>query len=366
MTSEQRHAARRKRREEKRRQKKAEFMLDYDDFDKVFTFDHLYKSYEKCRRSVSWKSSVQNYIAQAPLKVNSTLKELREGKFRTDGFYEFDIYERGKVRHIKSVTMRERVVQRCLCDYALTPVLSRTFIYDNGASLPDKGYHFSINRIQEHLRECGRDGYILLFDFSQFFDSIPHDLVKGIIRNEFTDERIIELCDHFVDVFGDVGLGLGSQISQILALAAVNRLDHFVKEHLRIRGYGRYMDDGYLIHKDKEYLKYCLKEIKALCSELGIVLNPKKTQIVKISHGFTWLKCRFIVTDSCKVIKKICKNSVTRERRKIKKLSAMQQKGIVSIEDVTASYQSWRGYASHFDAYRTIQNMDKLFKEEFL
>lgn len=51
-------------------------------------------------------------------------------KYKSGGFYEFTIMERGKLRHIKSVHISERVVQKCLCDYSLTPMLSRTFIYD--------------------------------------------------------------------------------------------------------------------------------------------------------------------------------------------------------------------------------------------
>lgn len=62
-------------------------------------------------------------------------------------------------------------------------------------------------------------------------------------------------------------------------MALPNSLDHMIKEQLGIRLYARYMDDGYLIHSDKEYLRYCLQEIKAKCNELGISTNQKKTQI---------------------------------------------------------------------------------------
>lgn len=50
--------------------------------------------------------------------------------------------------------------------------------------------------------------------------------------------------------------------SQFLAILYLNELDHFIKEELKIKYYIRYMDDGLIIHEDKEYLKYCLKEIK--------------------------------------------------------------------------------------------------------
>ena len=68
------------------------------------------------------KASTQRYKANALLNVVDTLDLLRSGKFKSKGFYEFDIIERGKERHIKSVHISERVVQRCLCDYSLVPI----------------------------------------------------------------------------------------------------------------------------------------------------------------------------------------------------------------------------------------------------
>ncbi len=370
MTSKERREARYQRRQRRRAERKANSTAGCDDFNQVFSYDHLYHSYKMCRRGVAWKESVQKYITQAPLLVKQTYDRLQNGSFRSSGFYEFDIHERGKLRHIRSVTINERVVQRCLCDYALVPMLSRTFVYDNGASLKNKGYTFSINRMCQHLREHyrkhGTDGYILLFDFKKFFDNVPHDIIKQTMFKEFTDRKIIGLTMHFVNCFGEKGLGLGSQISQTFALASANRLDHYVKEICRIRGYGRYMDDGYLIHENKDYLQACLEGIKKLCNQLGIVLNEKKTQIVKLTHGFTYLKTRFHLCPTGKIVKKIYKRSVTKQRQKLKKFKGLLEAGIMTYEDVYTSWQSWRAYARTFSAWHTIQNMAKLYDELFI
>lgn len=167
-------------------------------------------------------------------------------------------------------------------------------------------------------------------------------------------------------MFGDKGLGLGSPISQTFALASANRLDHFVKEVLQIRGYGRYMDDGYLIHESKEYLQECLEKIKQVCTVLEITLHEKKTQIIKLSHGFTYLKARLYLTGTGKVVRKIHRQSVTRQRRKLKKLARCLEAGMITHEDVFTSFQSWRAYAQIFDAWNTIQSMEGLFNRLFL
>lgn len=321
------------------------------------------------RRGVCWKASVQKYVINAPVNVMNTYYRLKEGKYRTPGFYEFDIRERGKERHIRSTTIGERIVQRCLCDNALVPALTRTLIYDNGASMKNKGYDFAVRRIichlQKHYRKHGNDGYILLFDFSKFFDNISHALVKHIVNNELTDPRLRQIIHHFIDAFGDKGLGLGSQISQVLALASANRLDHYIKERLRAKLYGRYNDDGYIIDISKDRLKKILDCIRKVCNYLKITINEKKTQIVKLSHGFTWLKIRFFMTPSGKIVKKINPRSITIQRRKLKKLHKKYLKGIIPFEGVRDSLLSWAAYSRKFNAYHTTMNMLELFQKLF-
>lgn len=370
MTSKERREARYKRRVKRRADAKKKACADCDDFKSVFSYANLYRQYRKCRRGVSWKASVQKYVTQAPLKVLQTHDRLMAGKWRSGGFYEFDLNERGKTRHIRAVNIDERVVQGCLCDHALTPVLGRTFIYDNGASQKGKGYHFAIRRccahLQKHYRKYGREGYILQFDFRKFFDNVSHRLCSSILGNEFQDARLISLTEYFIRVFGDVGLGLGSPISQILALASANRLDHYIKEICRIKGYGRYMDDGYLIHPSKEYLRKCLSGIRRICAEMDITLNEKKTQIVKISHGFTFLKAKIYLTASGRIIRKIPRQSVTRQRRKLKKLAILVEMRKITYQDAYTSFQSWRSYAQNFNAYKTIRSMNRLHDELFI
>ena len=135
MNSKERHELRYRRRKARRDEKKRRLAEEYGDFNKVFTIENLYAAYKGCCKGVGWKASTQRYKANALLNVVDTLDLLRSGKFKSKGFYEFDIIERGKERHIKSVHISERVVQRCLCDYSLVPIFSNSFIYDNGACI---------------------------------------------------------------------------------------------------------------------------------------------------------------------------------------------------------------------------------------
>lgn len=366
MTSAERKQLRYIRRKEKRQKKKEQLNKDHDCYEKVFSYEHLYQAYKKSKQNVSWKGSVQKHIIEDSLAVYAIYKKLKNGTFKTKGFFEFDIHERGKDRHIKSVTFSERVVQRCLCDNALVPVIKKSLIYDNSATLQFRGYHFAMKRLikflHQHYNQYKNNGYVLLFDFKKYFDNIPHAICKQQLKKYFSDNRIINLTEHFIDAFStDKGLGLGSQISQIFAVAAANKLDHYIKQELHIKAYGRYMDDGYLIHNDKTKLQQCLTCLKIICKKLGIILNTKKTQIIKLGHGFTYLKTRIFITPFGKIIKKPPHKVISKERKKLKTFALKN----FNVYDAYVSWQSWRSYMLNFNNWKLLQTIGLLYNRLF-
>ena len=66
------------------------------------------------------------------------------------------------------------------------------------------------------------------------------------------------------------------------------------------------------------------------------------------------------------VIRRPNRKSITRERKKIKKLKNKLDNGIITFEDVRTSYASWRGSIRDKKCYTTLQNMDKLFNKLFI
>ena len=96
---------------------------------------------------------------------------------------------------------------------------------------------------------------------------------------------------------------------------------------------------------------------------MGIFINHKKTQIVKLSHGFTWLKTRYILTTSGKIIRKIPRKSVTRERRTMKRMAILAKNHEIEWNDLKEQYKSWRGDKKKYNAYHTLQSLDNLYKE---
>ncbi|MFR5416790.1 MAG: hypothetical protein ACLTHL_07320 [Collinsella sp.] len=62
---------------------------------------------------------------------------------------------------------------------------------------------------------------------------------------------------------------------------------------------------------------------------------------------------------------KPCRDSITRERRKLKKMARMVAEGVMTPEQVQQSYQSWRGGMAHLDAHRSVLAMDALYRSLF-
>lgn len=369
MTSEERHEARYRRRCEARQRRREEKSRKLGSFEEVFSFENLYKAGKKCCRGVGWKCSTQRYVGDLITNTARTHRELMDGTWKTKGFHEFDLMERGKLRHIRSVHISERVVQRCLCDEMLVPVFSAAFIYDNAASLKGKGIDFAMNRmdaqLQRHIRKHGLTGGILVYDFKDFFNSAPHAPIYEELEKRVHDPRIRSIACGLMEDFGERGFGLGSQVSQIDALMLPNKLDHAIKEKKRVKGYGRYMDDGRIIHESIDYLKECLEELRSQCADAEIQLNEKKTYIVPLRQGVKFLKTKFKPTESGKIVRKMNRRGTRKMREKLKKFRVRLDEGTMTREDIRTSYESWRGHMRRGDSWRVLRRMDRFYESLF-
>lgn len=372
--SDKRHEARYQRRKLRREMKRESAVGRFDDFGRVADAGNLCDAFRRAKRGVAWKESVQRYEANLLMNVSEAKRRLITGGDVRRGFVEFDVNERGKIRHIKSIHISERVIQKCLCNEVLLPVLRRPLIHDNGASIKGKGISFSIKRLTTHLRRFYREngnsneGYALQIDFRKFFDSIDHAILERQLADHITDSRVLNLLHDFISAFGpEKSLGLGSEVSQICAVFFPNSLDHCIKEEWRIKYFGRYNDDSYIIHRSKEFLRTILWKIRQICASLKITLNLTKTRIVKLSHGVCFLKGRYILSKTGKIIKLSRGAVLGQRRRKLRKFQRLVSEGKMSMAAVRTSYQSWRGnFKRRFNEYDRVRRMDKFYNELFI
>lgn len=314
-----------------------------DTIDTIFTYNNLYKAYEKCTLGVKWKWSTQNYMVNACIRIARLHKKILSNTYKSPSAREFYISERGKRRKITALGFEDRVVNKCLCDNYLNPLLSKSLIYDSGATLKGKGLSFTKNRVICHLqrfyRKYGNNGYVLKLDLKHYFESIDHEILFQKLSKKVKDEQVLNLIKQLVNT-NEIGLGLGSQVSQISAMFYLNELDHFIKEKLRCKYYGRYMDDMYIL--DNDYYK--LLKIKHIIQEYvkkdKLELNVNKSNIYSLKNGFVFCKTRYKLTDNGKIKKLITTKTFKSMIKKIKK-------GI----DVSNIMPSFLSYISEFNCY---------------
>ena len=340
---------------------------DPSDFEKVADFNNLYSSYMEARKGKRWKYAVCKYESNILENLMFIHFTLTAHKYRLSPYNCFTVKE-PKERLIMYNSFRDKIVQHCLCDNVLEPVLSKTFIYDNYASQKGKGTHFGLDRLkyfmQRYYRQHGADGWVLKCDVRKYFYSINHDVLKQQLRRLIKDNEVLWLLDMIIDSTDGTGIPIGNHTSQWFAILYLSGMDHFIKERLGIKFYGRYMDDFYLIHQDKEYLRYCLDEIRKYLVPLGLELN-NKTAIFPLSQGIDFLGFRTYMTDTGKVVRKVRRDSKNRIRRKLKKLRVLLDEGKVDFETILQSYNSWSGHAEHGNSYHLIRDIDNLFFDLF-
>lgn len=367
----------------------------------IFDGNVLYEGFIRAKQGSDWKPKVQQFEMNYLFELADLQTELASGDYKFLPNTEFTIHERGKERPITGEQIRDRVSKHALCDEILTPAVKKYLIYDNSASQVGKGIDFARKRLLTHLRKYysqhkSNDGYILLIDFSKYYDNIRHDrlmeqfekyihdpdalnfLRKVIDRSKvdvsyMTDEEYAGCMD---DLFNSLEyekvdkalrtgerymykhLNIGDQVAQVAGIIYPIPIDNYVKIVRGVKFYGRYMDDSYAIHESKEFLEDLLQGIIAIANELGITVNTRKTRICKLSSMWRFLQVQYSLTDTGRVIQKINPKRVTAMRRKMKKLVYK-----LSEKDYDDWFNAWMCNHYKIMSKQQRENMNTLYAQ---
>ena len=380
-------------------------ILNGDDPIDVLTDPYnLDKSMHMLMLSSGWKASTQRLYLNRFSVYEQVYEDFTSGKpYTMKKGHSFILNERGKRRYIQALHPYDMLIQHTLTNSILIPLLSPYLIHDNGASIKGKGISFTRKRFEQHLhafyRKHGLDGYILKIDFRKYFDNIEHAKLIEILYKYIKHDRLLliiaRILDHYKidvsysdnlnilkEVFNSLeynkiskslltgdrymckSLGIGSPVSQILGIFFPLRLDDYCKTVKGVKYYDAYMDDRIIIHHSKSYLKNLLNEIKEVANELGLIINTKKTMIFPIHKSFTFLKTRYKLTDTGKLIKRISPDMINRERRKLKSLSEFVISNNLDIDVFVNQYRSWRGGKDkEYKAYKQLKEIDDLYEK---
>jgi RNA-directed DNA polymerase len=284
--------------------------------------EEIFEAYFNCRSN---KRNTANAIAfEIDYEHNLVrlCEEINNGTYQIGRSIAF-IVEKPVKREIFAADFRDRVVHHLIIG-KLNHLFEKQFINDSYSCRVGKGTHFGIQRIDKFIRQCSlnytKNCYILKLDLQGFFMSINKTILFAKLEkfiqekyNETDKDLIIKLCKQVI--FNDstknciikgsksdwdalppnkslfhskpnCGLPIGNLTSQVFANFYMDSFDHFVKHDLKIRYYGRYVDDFVIVHEDKEYLKKLIPILSEyLQTELQVTIHPKKIYLQHYSKG---------------------------------------------------------------------------------
>lgn len=351
--------------------------------------NNLYSRMMLARDGTSWKQSVQSYYwnclpENTHLQIELDALECGEtGAYQPTNGTEFFANERGNVRPIVGQVMRDRVASHSLNDIDLVPKIRPHLIYDNAASLKGRGVDFARNRMKVHLerffqREKTNIGYIRLKDQTKYYDNIDHDLARDMVHG-FTDNilalKMVDVClkhaeldvsdlsDEMFELAKRVkfdrvkwrlgkhpkrgekflrkGVSVGDQLSQTIGVAYPWRVDNEATIVQGSRYYARYMDDSRDMDRDLARLRERAVAVDRVADEYKLFTNTRKTVYCRIDHWFIWLQRKYRLNDNGKVEMRILPKTLTRFRRRIRKMKKLVDSGKFDEMYVAQIVKSW-------------------------
>ena len=335
------------------------------EFEKVTDFENLYQAFRRSKRGKGYKKSSARFDMTALDGIQTLRQQLLNKTYKVSEYQEFKEYE-PKERLIQTASFKDKVVQHSLCDNVLMPKLLKIFLPENCAGQIGKGTLYGLNLLKEQMeafyKKYGREGYILKCDVAKFFYNISHQQLKDMVHYWILDPDVCWLCDLFIDSTDGKGIPLGNQVNQGFALLYLDGMDKMIRWELGIEYYGRYMDDFYLIHPSKAYLKECLDVIKSYLNTLGLELNGK-TQIFPVKNGVSYLGFHTYLTPDGTVIRKLKNQNKRNAQRRFKRMAKLVVGSDLPKKKFLDSYRAWKNHVSHGNCAALERAMDRSVDE---
>ncbi len=232
-------------------------------------------------------------------------------------------------REIFAASFRDRVVHHFIFNI-LNPLVEKELLHDIYSCRKGKGTLFGIKRAQSQMQSCSQnytqETFVLKLDISGYFMNMNKKLLYNKVLNIIDKYELhlpiqSSLLKYLVyqNIFHDpttnckfqshksqwdnlprnkslfytapnCGLPIGNLTSQLYGNLYLNDFDHFIKKDLKLKHYGRYVDDFYLFHTCKQTLLLVIDKIKTrLINVEKLVLHPHKIYFQNTNNGFPFL-----------------------------------------------------------------------------
>ena len=235
-------------------------------FAAVLDRENLRFAFWKAARGKCARPDCREYRANLDAELGLLADGLASGSYPVGNYSRFLIHD-PKEREICAAPFGERVLHHALMNVC-EPWFDKWLVFDTYACRRGKGQMAAVRRAQHFAR---RHTWFLKCDIRKYYDSIPHDRLRALLRRKFKDADILGWFDRIIGTYETApgcGLPIGNLMSQHFANLYLDALDR------RHRPYVRYMDDFIFWGDSREGLKRIRDDIAAFAEgELGLQLK---------------------------------------------------------------------------------------------
>lgn len=205
-------------------------------------------------------------------EVDSILAELETWHFNFGKPREKDIWEGGKIRHLKIPSFRSTIAQTAIFR-VLNPEIDKRLPEMSMSSRKGKGGHLLAKKVKRFVRTHKKDAkFVLYFDIKKFYDHINLDDALAALERVFKEPVILSLVR---EIFEPCGKGL--PIGYIGAHQIANLIGARIFRRLRsMKGitYGCvYMDNFHFFARSRAPLHRLRKEAVKVLAEFGMTMK---------------------------------------------------------------------------------------------
>lgn len=350
-----------------------------EQFDNAVDYNSTVRSVRRCRKGVSHKGGVNDAWMHALVYGKRLRDDILRDRYKMRKGTIVKV-SRPKPRIATAPFFRDRVWQRSMCDNGLYDDLTAGMIDESFACQKGKGTDKAIRHIVWCLQELWRENpnapiYGAHLDIRRFFPSTPHIEIHELERRRVMEPRFLQYLHDIVesqddprpqweidaDPFGARGTGLGSQVNQLVQIALLDDIDHEIIALCKY--YNRYNDDFLILSHDRSLIENVRDIIRVRLEVKGLTMTDK-SGIFTADHGFYFMRKRFIITETGKIVIRLHKNAMSEERHVLRCLKVGVDRGLRTMADVQRHYQSWISTAEYCgDA--PIRAMDKFYTQLF-
>lgn len=341
--------------------------------ERILDRDNLNRAYKQVKRNHG-APGIDGMTVEAALpwlreNRDELLQSIRTGNYTPSPVRRKEIPkpDGSGTRKLGIPTVVDRVIQQAIAQQ-LQPLFEPLFSDGSYGYRPGRSAQQAIRKVKAYAEQGY--AYAVEIDLSKYFDTLNHERLMNLLRNQIEDKRVIALIKKYLKsgvmengVRRDTeeGAPQGGPLSPLLANLYLNEYDQEM-ERRGVRAI-RYADDIVVLAKSKRAAMRLLESSRVyLEQKLKLQMNRQKSKVVSVVAQKHFKFLGFALgKNGTGVYIRAHRQSLAKAKRKLKELTSRSQgrNARQVMENVKLYLRGWIGYFYVADMKRILQNWNE-------